>query len=81
MNSGHDTPKKSSVTQSDLGDAPQAGAESRKRPAANASTRAGKRPSVQGKDNNMGSALRSVYQRAVEEAIPDEMIDLLGKLD
>lgn len=28
----------------------------------------------------MGSALRSVYQRTVEEAVPDEMLDLLGKL-
>jgi len=29
----------------------------------------------------MGAALRSVYQRTVDEAIPDEMLDLLGKLD
>jgi hypothetical protein len=29
----------------------------------------------------MGAALRSVYQRTVEEAVPDEMLDLLGKLD
>jgi hypothetical protein len=29
----------------------------------------------------MGSALRSAYQRTVEESIPDEMLDLLGKLD
>lgn len=28
-----------------------------------------------------GSALRSVYQRTVEEAIPAEMLDLLNKLD
>jgi len=27
-----------------------------------------------------GSALRTVYQKTVEEAIPDEMLDLLGKL-
>lgn len=32
------------------------------------------------KDRDMGSALRSVYQRTVEESIPDEMLDLLGKL-
>ena len=29
----------------------------------------------------MGSALRTVYQKAVEEAVPDEMLDLLGKLN
>ena len=27
-----------------------------------------------------GSALRTVYQKTVDEAIPDEMLDLLGKL-
>jgi len=29
----------------------------------------------------MGSALRSIYQQTVEEQIPPEMLDLLGKLD
>jgi hypothetical protein len=29
----------------------------------------------------MGAALRGVYPRTVEEAIPAEMLDLLGKLD
>jgi hypothetical protein len=33
------------------------------------------------KDQQMGSALRSVYQKTVEEAVPDEMLALLGKLD
>lgn len=33
------------------------------------------------KDRQMGSALRSVYQRTVEEAIPEDLLDLLGKLD
>jgi hypothetical protein len=28
----------------------------------------------------MGSALRSVYQRTVEEPVPDDLLDLLGKL-
>lgn len=28
----------------------------------------------------MGAALRSVYEKTVNEAIPDEMLDLLGKL-
>lgn len=36
---------------------------------------------VQTKDRDMGAALRGVYQRTVEEAIPAEMLDLLGKLD
>ncbi|SEN32932.1 hypothetical protein SAMN05192583_2499 [Sphingomonas gellani] len=34
-----------------------------------------------GQDRDMGSALRSVYQCAVDEAIPDDLLDLLGKLD
>lgn len=29
----------------------------------------------------MGAALRSVYEKTVEETIPPEMLDLLGKLD
>jgi hypothetical protein len=33
------------------------------------------------KDQQMGSALRSVYQKTVEEAVPEEMLALLGKLD
>lgn len=32
------------------------------------------------REQEMGNALRSVYQRAVDEKIPDEMLDLLGKL-
>lgn len=32
------------------------------------------------KKQDMGSALRTVYQRTVEEEIPPEMLDLLGKL-
>ncbi len=31
-------------------------------------------------DQRMGSALRSVYQKTVDEAVPDEMLALLGKL-
>jgi len=30
--------------------------------------------------NELGDALRSVYDRAVAEDIPPEMLDLLGKL-
>ena len=29
----------------------------------------------------MGSALRSIYQKTIEESVPAEMLDLLGKLD
>ena len=29
----------------------------------------------------IGQALRSVYDRTVNEAIPSEMLDLLGRLD
>jgi hypothetical protein len=32
-------------------------------------------------DVAMGAALRSVYQKTVEEQVPDEFLDLLGKLD
>jgi hypothetical protein len=36
---------------------------------------------VQGKDRDMGSALRTVYQKTVEEDVPADLLDLLGKLD
>ncbi|MDX3911462.1 MAG: NepR family anti-sigma factor [Sphingobium sp.] len=32
-------------------------------------------------DQNVGNVLRSVYQNAVQEEIPPEMLDLLSKLD
>lgn len=31
-------------------------------------------------NTDVGKALRSVYEKAVEEDIPPEMLDLLGKL-
>jgi transcriptional/translational regulatory protein YebC/TACO1 len=31
-------------------------------------------------DSDVGQALRTVYERAIEEDIPQEMLDLLGKL-
>jgi transcriptional/translational regulatory protein YebC/TACO1 len=31
-------------------------------------------------DTDVGQALRTVYEKAVEEQIPQEMLDLLGKL-
>ena len=37
-------------------------------------------PKVHNKDRDMGSALRSAYQRTVDETVPDEMLDLLNKL-
>lgn len=42
---------------------------------------AGRAAKVHNKDRDMGAALRGVYQKTVEEAIPSEMLDLLGKLD
>ena len=36
---------------------------------------------IPNKDQQMGSALRSVYQKTVDETIPDDLLDLLGKLD
>jgi hypothetical protein len=32
------------------------------------------------RDRDAGSALRSAYQKTVDEQIPDEMLDLLSKL-
>ncbi|MGY4396873.1 hypothetical protein ACVWZA_002058 [Sphingomonas sp. UYAg733] len=51
------------------------GEESSKKPQASGTAK------VQSKDRDMGAALRTVYQKTVEEAIPAEMLDLLGKLD
>ena len=36
---------------------------------------------VQSKDRDMGAALRSIYQKTIDESVPDEMISLLSKLD
>jgi hypothetical protein len=36
-------------------------------------------PPAGGRD--AGAALRTVYQRTVDEAVPREFLDLLGKLD
>ena len=32
-------------------------------------------------NNAVGNALKSVYDRALNEAIPPDLLDLLGKLD
>jgi hypothetical protein len=34
-----------------------------------------------GQPSEVGDALRTVYQHTIDEAIPPEMLDLLGKLD
>jgi len=36
--------------------------------------------SPSGKERDVGNALRSIYQKTVDESVPQEMIDLLGKL-
>jgi hypothetical protein len=33
------------------------------------------------KDRNIGDALRRVYSDAVDEKVPDDLLDLLSKLD
>lgn len=35
---------------------------------------------ARGENRNVGAALRSVYQETVNEDVPSEMLDLLGKL-
>lgn len=42
--------------------------------------RASVKPSRPNSDNQLGMALRSIYDDAVSEQIPSEMLDLLGKL-
>lgn len=32
-------------------------------------------------DRDVGAALRAAYKRTVEESVPQEMLDLLGKLN
>lgn len=32
------------------------------------------------RERDVGHALRSIYQRTVDESVPQEMLDLLGKL-
>lgn len=36
---------------------------------------------AQSKNRDMGAALRSVYQKTIEETVPDDLLALLGKLD
>ena len=39
-----------------------------------------RRPDAKAKDANLGKALRSAYQETVNEAVPSDLLDLLGKL-
>ena len=50
---------------------------SKNSPATHGSARARGRPP----QGDVGKALRSAYQNMVDEDIPPEMLDLLGKLD
>ena len=53
----------------------------RKEPAGSTShIPADRRGSKRAPSSEVGSALRSVYDRALNEDIPPEMLDLLGKL-
>ncbi len=45
-----------------------------------ADRKAGNAPSGSESDSDLGKALRSAYDRTVGEDIPQEMLDLLGKL-
>lgn len=45
------------------------------------SGRSGKAAKGLNDNNTVGNVLRTVYQKAVEEEIPAEMLDLLSKLD
>jgi hypothetical protein len=51
-------------------------------PVSDVDTSMQKSRSAKGTNGNpeVGSALRSVYQRTIDEDIPPEMLDLLGKL-
>ncbi|QGP78749.1 NepR family anti-sigma factor [Sphingobium sp. CAP-1] len=40
-----------------------------------------RKPAATMHDGQVSQALRTVYQRAVDEDIPSEMLDLLSKLD
>lgn len=44
------------------------------------STKASGRKTIAAQDSNVGNALRSVYQQTVNEDVPREFLDLLGKL-
>lgn len=47
----------------------------------NKTTKTPSSPPPVGGEKDAGSALRQAYQKTVDEKIPDEMLDLLSKLD
>jgi hypothetical protein len=69
----------------ELRDTPRAGANSKTKPAARAvGAAASQAPGADSADPAMDSvsaSLRRAYQTTLDEAIPDEMLDLLRKLD
>jgi hypothetical protein len=44
-------------------------------------SQAAKTTKTRSKDRDVGSALRTIYQKTVDETIPPDLLDLLGKLD
>jgi hypothetical protein len=48
---------------------------------ADSTNNATRKPVNRSRDTNIGSALRSIYNEAVKESVPDEFLDLLSKLD
>ena len=40
----------------------------------------GRKGKADSTDNQVGRVLRSVYQQTIDEAVPQEMLDLLNKL-
>ena len=69
------------MTNNDRASAPPSKVDASK---ANGGRTAKRRRSDAGPGSNepqIGEALRSVYDRTVSEAIPSEMLDLLGRLD
>ena len=80
MSSSHDTRQSSLAETASANDEKRSG-ELAGKPQGKAPRGSDAEPRAQGSGRDMGSALRTVYQRAVEEAVPAEMLDLLGKLD
>jgi hypothetical protein len=42
---------------------------------------AAKSAKARNRDKDVGTALRTIYQKTVDEAVPVDLLDLLGKLD
>lgn len=69
----------------DLRETPRAGTNSKAKPAARAVGAAASGPaadeSADAAMDSVSASLRRAYQTTLDEAIPDEMLDLLRKLD